>query len=108
MISCKNKNQKDKAMSDDDVRAAFGEFDATQHKSKKLNCDGGGSEKSGDAKKLPAGVDLDDFSAFMPMHSYIYHPTRELWPAVSVNARIDPIPVVDEEGQPVVDDKDRQ
>ena len=32
------------------------------------------------------GVRLDDFYAYMPMHSYIYAPTRELWPASSVNA----------------------
>lgn len=25
--------------------------------------------------KLPEGVTLEDFSAFMPMHTYIYHPT---------------------------------
>ena len=42
------------------------------------------------------------------MHSYIYHPTRESWPAVSVNARIEPVPVVDDDGEPVVDDKGRQ
>ena len=51
---------------------------------------------------LPDGVALEDFSAFMPTHSYIYHPTRELWPAVSVNARIEPVPVVDDDGEPVV------
>ena len=37
-----------------------------------------------------AGVCLDDFYAYMPMHSYIYTPTRELWPASSVNARVPP------------------
>ena len=37
---------------------------------------------------------LDDFRAYLPLHSYIYIPTRELWPASSVNARI-----------PSVDDK---
>jgi hypothetical protein len=37
-----------------------------------------------------AGVRLDDFYAYMPMHSYIYAPTRELWPASSVNARVPP------------------
>jgi hypothetical protein len=36
------------------------------------------------------GVRLDDFYAYMPMHSYIYAPTRELWPASSVNARVPP------------------
>ena len=57
---------------------------------------------------LPDGVTLEDFSAFMPMHSYIYHPTREMWPAASVNARIEPVPLVDDDGQPVLDDKGRQ
>jgi hypothetical protein len=37
-----------------------------------------------------AGVCLNDFYAYMPMHSYIYAPTREMWPASSVNARVPP------------------
>jgi phage/plasmid primase-like uncharacterized protein len=40
-----------------------------------------------------AGVRLDDFYAYMPMHSYIFLPTRALWPAGSLNARIPPIKV---------------
>jgi hypothetical protein len=38
-----------------------------------------------------SGVSIEDFYAYMPMHAYIYIPTRELWPAASVNARIAPI-----------------
>ena len=38
------------------------------------------------------GVSLDDFYAYMPMHCYVYVPSREMWPASSVNARIAPIP----------------
>ena len=38
------------------------------------------------------GVSLDDFYAYMPMHCYVYAPSREMWPASSVNARIAPIP----------------
>jgi hypothetical protein len=38
-----------------------------------------------------AGVSLDDFRAYMPAHSYIFAPTRELWPASSVNARVPPV-----------------
>jgi Family of unknown function (DUF5906) len=34
-----------------------------------------------------------DFAAYMPMHSYIYRPTRDMWPAASVNARVEPIEV---------------
>jgi hypothetical protein len=56
----------------------------------------------------PVGVDLDDFYAYMPRHNYIYIPTREMWPASSVNARIAPIPIVDSEAKPVLDDRDKQ
>lgn len=38
------------------------------------------------------GAKLEDFYAYMPTHSYLYIPTRELWPASSVNARV-PWPV---------------
>jgi hypothetical protein len=34
-----------------------------------------------------------DFAAYMPMHSYIYRPTRDMWPTASVNARVEPIEV---------------
>ena len=54
------------------------------------------------------GVSLDDFHAYMPQHSYIYSPTRELWPASSVNSRIPPIPLFDAEGLPVLNKKDEQ
>jgi hypothetical protein len=37
------------------------------------------------------GVRLDDFRAYMPEHKYIFRPSRELWPASSVDARIPPI-----------------
>jgi hypothetical protein len=39
------------------------------------------------------GVSLEDFHAYMPAHSYIFTPSREMWPASSVNARIPPIPI---------------
>jgi len=34
-------------------------------------------------------VNLSDFRAHMPDHRYIFIPTRDLWPAVSVDARLD-------------------
>jgi len=34
------------------------------------------------------GVTTDDFFAYMPMGNYIFVPTRELWPAKSVNAQL--------------------
>src|SRR5262245_40407212 len=51
------------------------------------------------------GVCLDDFVAYMPMHNYIFLPTREPWPAKSVDARIPPIPLVDNNGTAVRDDE---
>jgi hypothetical protein len=38
-------------------------------------------------------VRLEDFCAYMPAHAYIFAPTREMWPAGSVNARVGAVPV---------------
>lgn len=38
-----------------------------------------------------AGVTLEDFYAYMPEHKYIFVPTRDLWPAPSIDARIPPV-----------------
>jgi hypothetical protein len=43
----------------------------------------------------PQGISLDDFHGYMPMHTYIYAPTREMWPVARINARIPPVAVVD-------------
>src|SRR6516225_2860116 len=39
------------------------------------------------------GVQLGDFLAYMPQHSYIFTPTGEMWASASVNARIPPVKV---------------
>lgn len=49
------------------------------------------------------GVALDDFVAFMPMHSYIFTPCREIWAGASVNARLPRVPVLDRHGLPKLD-----
>lgn len=36
----------------------------------------------------PRRVTLDDFYAYLPEHNYVFMPTREPWPAASVNARL--------------------
>lgn len=58
-----------------------------------------GDEAGGedDASPKRAGVNLADFRAYMPQHSYIFAPTGELWPATSVNSRIPPL-VANESG----------
>ena len=52
-----------------------------------------------DQASLGAGVTVDDFNAYMPTHSYIFTPSREMWPASSVNARIPPL--LDGNGKPI-------
>jgi Family of unknown function (DUF5906) len=48
------------------------------------------------------GVKIKDFYGYMPMHNYIFTPSREVWPAESVNACIPPIVIgVDDEGKEI-------
>jgi hypothetical protein len=56
----------------------------------------------------PQGISLNDFHAYMPLHSYIYVPSREMWPVASINARIPPVAVVDAGGHPVLEKKGKQ
>jgi hypothetical protein len=54
------------------------------------------------------GIALADYYALLPTHGYIFVPTREIWPAASVNALLPPVPVFDEDGQPVLNEKGEQ
>jgi Bifunctional DNA primase/polymerase, N-terminal/Primase C terminal 2 (PriCT-2)/Family of unknown function (DUF5906) len=48
------------------------------------------------------GVNLKDFWAYMPMHNYFFAPSREPWPASSVNVRVPPVVVgTDKDGKPI-------
>jgi hypothetical protein len=38
------------------------------------------------------GVSLHDFYAYLPQHNYIFTPSRETWPAGSVNAKVALVP----------------
>jgi hypothetical protein len=50
-------------------------------------------------------ISVENFYAYMPTHNYIYVPSREPWPAASVNARLEPMPVLDGNGEQRLDDK---
>ena len=54
------------------------------------------------------GVSLDDLHAYMPMHNYIFAPSRETWPAASVNARLGKVPLFNAKGQPVLNENGEQ
>lgn len=47
---------------------------------------------------MDEALTLQDFYAYMPQHSYIFVDGRTLWPAASVNARIE---AVDSDGKPM-------
>lgn len=55
------------------------------------------------AQSLP--ITVRDFIAYMPMHQYVFIPTRELWPAVSVNGLLPNVPRVNRIGMPVLNKK---
>jgi hypothetical protein len=68
------------------------------------------SERANREKKRPAlpnvqgAISLEDLYAYMPTHSFIYVPSREMWSASSIDARIPPILVpdrVDAAGKPI-------
>ncbi len=40
--------------------------------------------------EVTSTLSLDNFYAYMPMHQYIFVPSREMWPSSSVNARLQP------------------
>jgi hypothetical protein len=55
-------------------------------------------------RRNESGVTLDDFYAYMPTHNYIFAPSREMWPAPSVDARLGSIPLrdtFDTKGKPI-------
>ena len=61
-----------------------------------------GTEAAKTMEQGTAGVSLADFYSYMPQHSYMYAPSREMWPASSVDARIGPIEIgVNADGEPI-------
>jgi hypothetical protein len=52
------------------------------------------------AARARGEVLLSDFYAYMPQHAYLYVPTRDLWPAASVNGRIKDWPTSPTTGRP--------
>ena len=78
---------------------------AREKAAKKAKANGGIGVKINGYDPAASSISLDDFYAYMPTHSYLYVPTREMWPAGSVNARIPPVTIVDPIGNPVLDEK---
>jgi hypothetical protein len=56
---------------------------------------GKGAKQDSKGGRLPVGepascgsIQIEDFYAYMPEHRYLFVPSRDLWPASSVNARV--------------------
>jgi Family of unknown function (DUF5906) len=49
-------------------------------------------------------LSIEDFYAYMPTHTYLFVPTRQMWAASSVNSRIPPQVLIDEDGNPILGD----
>jgi Family of unknown function (DUF5906) len=58
------------------------------------------TEEVSEPRAEGTGVTIDDFVAYMPQHVYIFTPCREPWPAASINARLEPMPVLGKDGRP--------
>jgi Family of unknown function (DUF5906) len=58
-----------------------------------------------DPAPLTRGVSLSDFYAYMPQHNYIFAPSREPWPAASLDARLPWMPVFEADGTPKLNKK---
>ena len=82
--------------------------DQRQHKRAWDNSNPFPEPAAGEAVTPDEGVSLNDFRAYMPTHSYIYMPTRDMWPGGSVNARVPPVPMFNADGTPKLDNKGQQ
>jgi Family of unknown function (DUF5906) len=60
---------------------------------------GHAGEHGADPRNSEDNLSVGDFLAYMPQHSYIFMPARDLWPAASVNARVPP--VFGHDGKPI-------
>jgi hypothetical protein len=59
----------------------------------------------GKARGRSPGVQLEHFVAYMQTKGYIYLPAGDFWPAERVNSRLPPVPQIDSQGQPVINEK---
>lgn len=85
-------------------------FDQTDHRRAAYRCIEGtrkALKREAEGEVLAAGISPKDFYAYMPMHNYIYVPTRETWPAISVNARLPEMPVIGPAGEAVLDSNNK-
>ena len=72
----------------EEVDALFAEMKAKGAKAK-----GKRNEASDRIADKGNALPIDDFIAFSPDHAYIHHPTREIWTAAAVNARVMPVKI---------------
>ena len=62
-------------------------------------------ERIWNKEEAAGGIRLEHFRAYLVQHNYFYLPTRESWPAGSVNARLPRMPLFDADGNPILNEK---
>jgi hypothetical protein len=60
------------------------------------------------APRPDRGIQLKHFRAYLEQHNYFFLPTRQPWPASSVNACLPRMPIFDAKGRPVVNKNGEQ
>jgi Family of unknown function (DUF5906) len=89
---------------DDKFRAARERVSSRRHHNKTNGKNQSGVDAESEIFISPdatIGVSLKDFHAYMPMHSYIFTPSGELWPASSVDSRLPRQALVKPDGSPL-------
>ena len=94
------------------LRSAAAKFDPAREDNSSTPTHGAATASKPDdttgSQKQPDRVSLDDFYAYMPMHNYIFAPSREPWPASSINSRLAEMPLFGADGRPLLDGSGRQ
>jgi Bifunctional DNA primase/polymerase, N-terminal len=68
----------------------------------------GPQETSAAPNEATTEIQLEDFVSYLPMHNYIFIPTREIWPGRSVNTRLPPVLLTDKTGKAILNTEGKE
>jgi hypothetical protein len=76
----------------DDLDESWREAARDYHRSRRRAADRNDMQPELLPEDDDASISVEDFVAYLPQHNYIFIPTREPWPASSVNSRVPAVP----------------